>query len=161
MPRASKLPHPAFALMLAESKSTGLPKNFTRDLTVHDHAWIEARDPKLPFLWCLRDDGTHTVALEPRAGRETGPNSAPQIFESLARGWPGASFYIWDGVALHGISAGSNPIENARQALAIFLEGERERAAELAAKFCQSNPATPHEWRGAKCTFCDAPKHRE
>ena len=156
MPRTPR-PHPAFAAMLAESQRTGMPHAFTRDLTVHDHAWIEKRDPKLPFLWCLRIDGTHTVALEPVKRPEHGRDSAPAIFDSLVRGWPGARFYIWNGVSLQSFKS----TEAARAGMLDLIEREAQAARELAAKFCQSNPATPHEWRGAKCTFCEVPKPRE
>lgn len=152
MPAKKAMPHPAFALMTAESARTGLPRAFERDLTEHDRAWLARRDPKLSFLWALRPDGTHTVGLEPDNDRR-GENTAPQIFESLAR-WEGVRFYIWNGLSLQGFES----TEAARAGMLDLIEREAEHARDLAARFCQSNPSTPHEWRGARCTFCDSPK---
>lgn len=150
MPRkTAPAPHPAYALMLAESAATGLPRSFQRDLTEHDRLWLEARDPKLSFLWALRPDGTHTVGLEPDRG--TGRASVVKIFDLLARGWEDCRFYLWNGVSLQGFAT----TEAARAGMLDLIEREAEHAREIAARFCQSNPSTPHEWRNGKCDFCE------
>lgn len=153
MPRPPRLS--PYGAMLAESTRTGMPRTFQNDLTVHDRAWVEARDPALPFLWALRPDGTHVVGLEPAGPRVARENTAPAIFDALARDFEGSRFYIWDGVSLHAYAS----TEAARAAMRDLIEREAEAARDLAAKFCGSNPATPHDFsRGARCCFCEAPK---
>lgn len=149
MPR--KTEHPAFAAMLAESARTGMPQAFKRDLTFHDSRWLAARAPALPFLWSLRTDGTHVLGLEAAQKGPPAAWSGPEMVASVAHGWPESQFYLWDGVALQPIGQG----EAARAAVLAFLERERERADENAARYCQGNPSTPHEWRKGRCCFCD------
>lgn len=152
MPRKAPAVHPAYAAMLAESKRTGLPHTFVSDLTVHDRAWVEARDPALPFLWALRPDGTHTFGLEGLDKNGVrGSFSALRILDTLARDFEGSRFYLWNGVSLQGFES----VSAARAGMLDLIEREAERAADLAARYCQSNPSTPHEWRGSKCCFCD------
>lgn len=153
-PRAH-VEHPAYALMLAESERTGLPRAFKTDLTEHDRAWLNQRDPKLSFLWSLRSDGTHVVGLEPLSSERE--NTAPKIFESLVRGFEGIRFYIWNGVTLQSYAS----TEAARAGMLDLIEREAEHARDLAARFCASDPKTPHVWQGTKCGFCDFPKPRE
>lgn len=63
---------PAYATIAAESVRVGWPVAYRRDLTLHDRRELATRGADAgPFLWILRDYGTHLVFPGPHVGDVT------------------------------------------------------------------------------------------
>lgn len=135
--------HPAYAAMLAQSAAHKLPHRFMTDLTVHDSKRLEVSPREQPFVWALYRNGTHMAEPAYAVKHKWTVRFEPDDW---------ARFYLWDGVALQDL--GTDGVQ-AQGKIARFVEREAERAAELAARYCQSNPRTPHEWRNGRCSFCE------
>lgn len=89
---------PHYAALLAESERTGWPLAFRNDLLVHDLAFCQATSEGNPFLWVLRDSGTHVIL--PSAADDTFARQGWLIPSQLERAFGGCRFYAWDGRAL-------------------------------------------------------------
>jgi hypothetical protein len=58
----SALPH--YEALVWEATRVGWPVRFKTDLTEHDRAFLEKRDPSLPFAWMLSEGATYLVGAE-------------------------------------------------------------------------------------------------
>ena len=76
---------PAYATIAAESVRVGWPTNYRRDLTLHDRRELATRGADVgPFLWILRDYGTHLVFPGPHAGGVTCATLARSVLTTWA-----------------------------------------------------------------------------
>jgi hypothetical protein len=94
--------NPAYAALLNVARTTECLASFRSDLIHHDRRAID-RNPGHPFVWIVRDCGTHLVWCDTDAnygefGRDAiaAVRCIIDIFEDT-RG-----LYFWDGVRLHG-----------------------------------------------------------
>jgi len=89
-------PAPHWDAILAEAEKRGLPKAYRRDLYVHDRAHAAQLDSAEPFLWILRENGTHLLPLDYVDGVKHDivhfAVSIPKIFASEE-----LHVYVWDG----------------------------------------------------------------
>ena len=82
--RCTPVPH--WDAILEEAERVGWPLNYRRDLYVHDRTELGRIDPSVPFLWVLREGGTHLyeVTYVDGVGHHAVhfAESIPQIFPS-------------------------------------------------------------------------------
>lgn len=118
--RAATHPHPAFPAMLAESQRTGLPLTFKNDLLVHDSGWLTTQAPSHPFVWVLRDSGTHIVALDWSQSESGRIRDAAHMLASIADsfGVDRCRFFLWDGAGLQPMAS----LEAAQERVRDYLE---------------------------------------
>jgi hypothetical protein len=103
----------AYLALSAEAGRVGWPTHYKRDLTYWDRNALDGRDPALPFVWVLRELGTHLVAptqqrLNPWTGALIGGlseaiKSGCGMLRTLAREG-GHRFYWWNGARLREVS---------------------------------------------------------
>lgn len=96
---------PVYPVLLAESKRVGWPVSFATDLTEHDQRFLRKRKPEWPFVWCLRESGTHVIDLAetPTVGASRHRQTIAGMVHSIIRAFDGEGsthFYVWDGTAL-------------------------------------------------------------
>jgi hypothetical protein len=80
------------------SADPSLCVRFLTDLTVHDHDALKGVDHSKPFVWAVREMGTHLIwAHAPTHGRD--PNAAPNIpiYVVESSSPMPVQFYGWDG----------------------------------------------------------------
>jgi len=101
-----------FRALRAAAQAKGWPTHFKRDLLVHDRRHLRKRDPEKPFLWVLRDSGTHIVDPE-WTEREHGCMSweHPAHIEQSS-GSDCCLWYWWDGYSLTQLSDASDAKEH-------------------------------------------------
>jgi hypothetical protein len=92
--RCKAAPH--WDAILAEAERVGWPVKYRRDLYVHDRAYLNQLDPSIPFVWILREHGTHLndVTYVDGVGHDAVhfAESVPRIFSSER-----CRVYTWDG----------------------------------------------------------------
>jgi hypothetical protein len=81
------------------ARAKGWPVAFKTDLTKHDLAFCRRYDASQPFLWVLRDAGTHVVTPDTTDGVGHRCYAYPR-FIAEAFGEAGGFFYWWNGVTL-------------------------------------------------------------
>jgi hypothetical protein len=90
----------------ARAAELGLPKSFTTDLTEHDRAALEARDPAEPFGWIVYSHGTHLVHNKATMCEARGITPTAAAFElrglcdAIDRNFSGLHCHFWNGRAL-------------------------------------------------------------
>ena len=96
----TKLQH--YEALLAEAQRVGWPERFETDLTTHDRAALEKRDPALPFAWVLNRAATYLAFPSPSPVDGAGhyAQDMPAIC-ARAFGREDCRWYWWDGLALH------------------------------------------------------------
>ncbi len=74
--------HPALVKMFDECIKHQMPKGYQADFTTHDVNELAKHDPAEPFVWFLRENGTHLffAPLDP----------VPDFFTHETR-----RFYVW------------------------------------------------------------------
>jgi len=82
-----------------EAERVGWPTTFRTDLTKHDRAWLANRDPSKPFVWILREGGTHICAPGIIDGVFHKASQYGRMVSEAFRPHP-CRFYLWDGVGL-------------------------------------------------------------
>jgi hypothetical protein len=91
---------PHWDAVLKEAERVGWPLKYRRDLYVHDRATLGMLDPSVPFVWLLREHGTHLseVTYVDGVGHDAAhfAESVPQIFRPQV-----CHVYTWDGRYLH------------------------------------------------------------
>lgn len=95
----AKYPH--YWAIRAAADALGLPTRQRRDVTFFDRQVLAKLDPRAPFVWMLRDDGTHLVLAsdKPRAGGQV--HGADAMIGWLVDSFGhGHKFFTWDGVSL-------------------------------------------------------------
>lgn len=107
-----------YAALLAVSAARSLPRRFSTDLTRWDREALAVRDVAEPFLWCLRDDGTHLVFADERDNARPTPHTAPDYPAMLAEVFGAAACHWlwWDGAELREL-AGERAVEAATELL--------------------------------------------
>jgi hypothetical protein len=94
MARCAPAPH--FDAIVAEAERIGWPLQYRRDLYVHDRALLAQLDPSVPFLWIIREGGTHLYGAtftDDRPGRDAS-HFAKSVASTFAEP---CHFYTWDG----------------------------------------------------------------
>jgi hypothetical protein len=95
------LPH--YEALAREAMKVGWPLRFKTDLTTHDRAFLEKRDPSLPFAWVLAEAATYMAAFTP------GPNGDTCATERFLRAVESlrepARYYFWSGTELREVSS--------------------------------------------------------
>ena len=86
-------PDDPYDVILAKANEIGWPLHYRNDLLVHDRDALAEHDPALPFLWGIRECGTHLIF----ANRLEGRLSAEQITQAFGRD---CRWFLWDGTAL-------------------------------------------------------------
>jgi hypothetical protein len=90
---------PHWDAIVAEAERVGWPLHYRRDLYVHDRASIAHTSASEPFLWVLRECGTHFCPVSFVDGVGHGAShfaeSVPQIFGPKV-----CRLYSWDGRTL-------------------------------------------------------------
>lgn len=76
----------------ARAAKLGLPRFYTADLTEHDRAALEARDPTKPFGWFVYDCGTHMVF-------------DAEVCRMVGRIFSGLHAHFWNGRRLEAVSS--------------------------------------------------------
>jgi hypothetical protein len=95
--------HPALALMLKEAD--GFLTRYTEDLTRIDAGVLAEMDPAEPFMWILRDSGTHlarsfAMLTERDHRRNLGTASHYAAMVESSFGHHEIRYFWWDGRAL-------------------------------------------------------------
>lgn len=92
----------AWNALKAEAAHKGLPKHYADDLNVHDFAAVNKYGSDKPFLWVLRECGTHLLPLDKE---QYGSSSAKEWAEAIAKVWGNGSFwYLWNGMNLNAVT---------------------------------------------------------
>jgi hypothetical protein len=85
---------------VAEAERVGWPVQYRCDLYVHDREYLNQLDPSIPFVWILRESGTHLndVTYVDGVGHDAVhfAESVPRIFTPHE-----CLIYTWDGRYLH------------------------------------------------------------
>lgn len=102
VPRSAVNVLPHFEALVAEANRLGLTRASITDLAVHDRAFLEERDPVLPFVWLVREGGTDIVdAVWRDAAGHTAVDFARWVTEL---GTP-THVYFWDGTLLAALAS--------------------------------------------------------
>jgi hypothetical protein len=89
-------PSPAFDAIVAEAKRVGWPVDYRGDLFQHDRDALAVVPAAVPFLWVLRESGTHLYLATPE-DIDGARHKAWQVPSWMGTG---CRFYTWDGFAL-------------------------------------------------------------
>ena len=110
----------AYNEIKTEADRLGLPLSYRDDLVIHDYNAVKQYGSERPFLWGLRDLGTH---LFPVAAEDCWQEGGREGWVgACSRTWPETRWYLWDGQQLLGI-----PSE-----LAVAIAREYDEAAKVA-----------------------------
>lgn len=87
--------HPAFAAIRYVSERLDLPKTFKRDVYMHDRRAIRYQPVSRPFVWAIRDHGSHLVWMDGGMGK-----TSLTYVRSVQEMYPETWWYGWDGARL-------------------------------------------------------------
>jgi len=88
-----------YRALTAKADEIGWPLRFRTDLTKHDRAFVTKHEADRPFIWVLRDSGTHLAYPGIIDGvRHRASGYARMVAESF--GAAKCKFFIWDGQKL-------------------------------------------------------------
>ena len=139
-------PAPHYEAILAEAARVGWPTAYRRDLLVHDRNILGRLDPATPFVFVLRDKGTHVFPVKERDGVGHGAShfavSCPDTF-----GRDHCKVYTWDGARLREHETPETAAERA---------GELERGAETGNGACFRGPNAPDNAWYKHHTACES-----
>lgn len=118
-----------FYQMLRESKRTGWPAAYVKDLLVHDRDVLAKRPINEPFVWILRECGTHIFRPLNAESRAIVQRKLMDLPRNSWFTWPSnldflvnfektitrANFYVWDGERFHGCASGEDALHAVRK----------------------------------------------
>jgi hypothetical protein len=97
--RCIAMPH--YDAIVAEATRAGWPRDYRRDVFVHDRNFLARVSPDVPFVWMLRELGSHLyLATTDRIDSKHYAWDAPGFVDS-SFGPHIVRFYTWDGSRLH------------------------------------------------------------
>lgn len=87
----------AWTALKEEAARQDLPKAYHADLDTHDLKAVTDLGSNKPFLWALRECGTHLIPVDTK--------DAHKWIKGIAQVWKDALWYHWDGVSLRSVTA--------------------------------------------------------
>ena len=79
--------------LVVKAEEIGWPAYYKNDLLVHDRAALEGRNPDVPFMWFVRETGTHLATSDGQGFKGEGDGIMRHVtspFNSQHRG------YLWN-----------------------------------------------------------------
>jgi hypothetical protein len=120
-------PTPHWEAIVKEAERVGWPRDYRRDLYVHDRAHLGQLDPSEPFVWILRENGTHlfSASYVDGVGQDAVhfATSTPQIFAPYV-----CRIYTWDGLRLREHKTPEHAAEAMRELQTRWLAAQPEWA---------------------------------